>query len=474
MELITSSVKPMQNEQILFNKAQTLLKRNEFSDKLALFEKGQLTSANQRLDIALYKNIIPHRDMNGGNIPWDLYQLCYERSSLVYNAINNTADFSIQAGFDFNGSSDAKKKIEDWFDEVNFELILRNIFIQLQVYGNAYLDVSNMKFPKLLPVKTMFVVVEKGGGDDGKILGYKQILETPNDVIEFTQEQIIHFKNNDACNYFYGMSEIKPVLGSLTRYANWTEDLGQILHRFASPYLHHKIGTPEKPATKPQLDDYTDTVENRLPGEDIITSSAVEIEVIQATKGMIQVDNLVKNLQDEIIAGLRIPEIFARGGITSNKAVGDVEMQAFDRKCKALQYIVGMMLEDFLFPKITSRISRIKMVWNEFSAEGEKVRAERLKLMIESGIPLIVALQMIGWGTWLEEVKTETEKQEVQLANKEDAIQSFKPEEKPQEEMALKIVNFQKTEYREPIVVTIPIETSLSSQKDMFRNPLKR
>jgi hypothetical protein len=128
---------------------------------------------------------------------------------------------------------------------------------------------------------------------------------------------------------------------------------------------------------------------------------------------MMQVDNLVKGLQDEIICGLRIPEIFARGGITSNKAVGDVEMQAFDRKCRALIYVITMECEDHLFPKITNRSSDIKMVWNEFSAEGELIRAQRLKFMIDSGIPLKVAIKMIGWGTWVDDIEKERKVEEV-------------------------------------------------------------
>lgn len=379
----------------------------EFQEKLALYERGMITSTSSMTDLALYKDIVQHPP----GTAWDLYSLVYERSSLVYNAVNNTADFAIQAGFDFDASGDAKNKIIKWMDDVDFELILANIFKQLQIYGNAYLDISNIKFPKLLPPKSMFVRVEKGGDDDGLILGYAQMIDGGLKKIEFTPDQIIHFKYNDTTNNFYGMSELKPVLGALTRYANWTEDLGEILHRFASPYLHHKVGVPEMPASQTQLDNYTAAINQRLPGQDLITSGAVDIKVIQGTQGMIQMDNLVKSLQDEIIAGLRIPEIFARGGVNSNKAVGDIEMQAFDRKVKALQKTVSLMLEDYLFPKLTS--GKAIMIWNEFSVEGEKTRAERLQIMVTAGVPLNVALEMVGWRTWVDEVNKAVEVQEI-------------------------------------------------------------
>jgi hypothetical protein len=230
--------------------------------------------------------------------------------------------------------------------------------------------------------------------------------------IDFDKGSIIHFKFNDACNPFYGMSELKPVLGPLTRYANWSDDLGQILHRFAAPFIHWTVGTDEIPGTQAQVDAYTSTVNNRLPGEDMITSSAIQHEVVQATQGMMQVDNLVKGQQDEIIAGLRVPEIFIRGGQNANKAVGDNEMAAFERKCKALLFVLTMPLEDFLFPKVTSRASNIEMVWNEFSAEGELIRAQRLKFMTDAGVPLLVAVQIVGWGSWVDNIEKERVKED--------------------------------------------------------------
>ena len=454
-----SSVSPQTESSILFKKTATSPEFSEFSKNLSIYEKGRITSTST-IDLALYKDIIPHM-----GIPWDLYQLVYERSSLVYNAVNNTADFGIQGGFDFDSSSDAKRRIMEWMDKVDFELILANIFKQLQIFGNAYLDISNLNFPKLLPAKTMFVAVEKGGDDDGKVIGYRQLLDGGIKTIEFTPEEIIHFRYNDCCNSFYGMSELKPVLGALTRYANWTEDLGHILHRFAAPYLHHKVGTDVAPASQTQLDDYISDVGARLPGEDWVTSGAVDIKVIQASQGMMQMDNLVKSLQDEIIAGLRIPEIFARGGVTSNKAVGDIEMQAFDRKVKALQKTVAISLEDYLFPKLTK--GKVKMVWNEFSVEGELIRAQRLQYMVQSGIPLKTVLQMVGWGTWTDEVEAETEK----MVDTQPQIQTFKKDEKQMETIAMQVVSLQKKSYREPVREMPDYVSDIKVQKDIFRNP---
>ena len=412
MELSLAGTRKITEIAIFAGKSELSRNISEYKEKINLFEKGQITSTSPTLDKAIMGDLVPHPTTT----PWDLYGLIYERQSMVYNGFNNTADFAIQSGYDIEASDNSKTKILEWMDKVNFELILSNIFKHLQIYGNAYLDISDISFPKLLPPKTMYVRVVKGGNDDGKILGYTQVLNNTSlaldtkNSIQLDKDDVVHFKYNDTINPFYGMSELKPVIGALTRYANWTEDLGEILHRFAAPYLHHALGTDEAPATQAQIDTYIGRLNTRFAGEDWVTSGAVEITPIVATQGMIQMDGLVRTLQDEIIAGLRIPEIFVRGGVNANKNVGQIELQAFDRKVRALQLTVSNIVEDKLFKKLAA--GKAKLKWNEFSVEGEKVRAERLKIMTESGIPIATAMDMIGWGTWVDEMKKEREQED--------------------------------------------------------------
>lgn len=420
MEITFYTPNTVKNSQISenFSKFVETMKKNveysEFGKNLLLFEKGQLTKTSDSNTLQLFNtdNILVVPQMMGErDIPWNLYKESYKRIPLVYNAVNNSADFALQADFELDGSADATKKILLWMDEVNFELILLNIFKQMQIYGNAYLDISNIKFPKLLPPEQMYVVVKKGGDDDGKVVGYKQIISFDKRTdINFTPDELIHFKWNDAIHPFYGMSEIHPALGPITRYENWQLDLGQILHRYAAPIIQWRLGTEEFPATKDQISEFRGTVENRLPGEDILTSTAVEAVVVGAGQKMMQVDGLVKAIENQIIGALRIPEVFARGGESSNKATAAIELEAFDRKVKALQKSVSFMLEDFLFPKLTS--GKVEIVWNEISAEGELQRAQRVQMYVTSGVTVDIALRMVGLGTWADDVKKAKEEQD--------------------------------------------------------------
>ena len=388
---------------------------SDLQEKLILHEKGQLLTQPEQQVLTLYGDIIPH-----GNINWKLYQDIYERVPIVANAVNNTANFALQAGFELDASKHSKDKILSFFDKHNFELIMLNIFKQMQIYGNSYLEVKGMK---LLPPHTMYVEVEKGGRNDGVLKGYKQIVNiAAHKVIPFRKDEIVHFKWNDTTNPFYGMSDLRPILGTLTRYMNWSDDLGHILHRFAQPFLWHSLGTEETPATRAQIDDYISSLQNRPVGEDWVTTSAVEIEAVGTRQKMMQVDGLVKSVENQLIGGLQIPALFMRGGESTNKATADVELQVFDRKVKALQTVVAMQIEDYLLPKIAD--GKVKIVWNEFSAEGELTRAQRLQLLTASGVRIDIALQMVGLGTWTDDVKKASEEmKEEQMAQQQQLLQ---------------------------------------------------
>jgi hypothetical protein len=219
---------------------------------------------------------------------------------------------------------------------------------------------------------------------------------------------MIHFKNNTSINPFYGMSEVHPALGAICRYENWAIDLGEILHNYAAPIIHWRLGTKERGASDAQIATFKNNVENRRVGEDIVTTSLAEGVVIGAGQKMMQVDNLVRQLQNDIISAMRIPEVFARGGESSNKATAQVELEAFDRKVKALQANFSALVEDYLFPKITGVTrgkDKVRMVWNEFSAEGELMRAQRVQALVTAGVPLKVVLKIVGMGTWLDDVE---------------------------------------------------------------------
>ncbi len=337
---------------------------------------------------------------------WKLYRKIYEEIPVAKNSVDHTADFAVQSGYQLEGPESAKKKINDFIKRHNFDILMVDILKQMQIFGNAYLELGKNKTGeivsvKMLPPEQMYVVVFAGENNDGELKGYKQIIK-PGQEINFNPDEIAHFKWNTASNPFYGVSDLRAVVGILTRLLQFQEDVGEIIHRYGNPIIHWILGSEDSPATKEQVESFKNMLDERETGEDVITSFGVSHEVISSNLKITQPDGMLKHLENQLIAGLRVPEIFIRGGETSNKATADVELQAFDRRVKSIRRAFARIVEDKVFKQI-SPASDVTIEFNEMSVETEATKAEMLERLVKSQIPPELALQMVGWGSWVDE-----------------------------------------------------------------------
>jgi len=339
---------------------------------------------------------VPHLDKN-----FKLYEDIYTSIPVAKNAVDNLSNFAIQSGYELDGGS--VTTIEKFVDTHNFEQLMLNVLRQMIIYGNAYLELdvkgAEISSMKLLPPSQMYVVVAKGGGNDGQLIKYRQVLGTQKQI-DFKLEQIAHFKWNEIGPAFYGYSDLKAIQGALTSLLNYQADLGEVVHRYGHPTMHHKLGTDDSPASGPQIEEYIDMIEGREPGQDIITSTAVELKSISSDLRMVQPDGLIKHMENQLIAGLGVPEIFIRGGETSNKATADIELQAFDRKVKALRNAMTEVIHD----KIFSVYGDTKIKWREMSIQEEGVKGEMVKNLNQAGVPPEVAFKIVGWDNFINDL----------------------------------------------------------------------
>jgi len=365
-------------------------------------EKGQITA-----DVVDFKSekgtkVMPHPDKS-----FKLYQQIYQKVPVAKCSIDSTVNFAIQSGYELEGPKGAVKKVEEWIDQVNFDLIMMDAMKQMQIYGNAWLEISDITSPKFLPVNQMFVVVHSGDENDGQIKDYKQIINETEEI-SFEKEEIVHFlwnRESGLGNGFYGISDLKASTTVLTRLLNFQEDIGEVMHHHAKPIIQWIIGTEDSPGTQPQIDDFKTNLADRETGGDLITSFGVEGKTIASDLRMVQPDGMLKHLENQLISALQVPEIFVRGGETSNKATADVELQAFDRRVKAIRGVVSRFVEDFIFPTVVESRDKVKIVWNEPSFETEAKKAEMVKNLVAGNTPLEVALKIVGWGAYIDDLE---------------------------------------------------------------------
>lgn len=394
-----------------------------------------------------FKDIAGEYTVPHGKRKWELYKECYQRIGVVANAIDNTANFAMQSGYELEGSDIDKKRVLEWMDKNNFNQIMLNIMKQMQTFGNAYLEITDM--PKLLPVETMFVIVRKGDKDDGNIIGYKQVLSHGREI-RFEPSEIIHFKWREMSD-FYGNSDIEPNIGVLTKLLNFQEDVGEIMHNYAHPIIHFLLGSDESPPKDQDITDFIELRNELKTGQDLVTSYNVKHEVISADLRMIQIDGMIKHMENQLIAGLQVPEIFIRGGQTSNKATADTELQAFDRRVKAIREVFAKKMHDEYFvPKLQADVT---ISYYEMSTESELLKSQMMTNYVNAGVPTKVALMMTGYGSWVDDFE------------REDKIRQEKQEKMQKQQNQLNIAQ-NPDKPAKPAQTTKPKEQDYQNQKD--------
>lgn len=412
MKLFSRSSSPKSDPEIISEKTSSPMEYSDLTRDLISESKGLVSPPDFSFSVKSDGYIVPHR-VNGRKLNWKLYSDVYNTVGIVKNAINNTANFAIQSGYELEGSDREVTKVRNWVDRHNFDLIMLNVMKQMLIYGNGYLEMPSVDDMKLLPVDQMFVKVQKGGDNDGEVIGYVQLAKTNLvDPPDWDPEDIIHFKWNELGTSFYGIPDIRPALTPVRYMLQYLEDIGEIIHRYGHPIIHWRMGSEATPATPAQIAKLISKLNSKEVGEDLVTSYNVESNVVSSNMRLIQLDGLLKLVENQLIGALEVPDFFIRGGETSNRATSQTMLQSFDRRVKALRETMGQIIEDRIFKDKLG--TNVKFAWRELSTEGELNKSNIVKNLSSAqgaGIPPAVSLKMVGWGSWVDDYEKEFEKE---------------------------------------------------------------
>lgn len=315
------------------------------------------------------------------------YEKIYRQVPIVQAAINYTADLAVGTGYHLVSENETElKKVEEFLADNDFALLMHRVTRHLLIYGNAYMELvslgDNLIELKLLHPKTMRVLTSENG--TGEVIGYEQIVGPgPEDVETFGVDEIAHFKWNVVGDDLVGTSVIAPVINILNSKLMMEMDLGLISHRYAAPQVHYKIGSEEDPATPDQISAFESELEEHNPEMDLVTDHNIEVKEINPLKGKIGVEEFLVHVENQVIAGLQVPEIALGRGQNITEATAKVQVGIFDRRIKSIQRVLVNQSEDL----IISRISKaVKIEFGEFEKEDEDIKVNRLLRLKAAGI----------------------------------------------------------------------------------------
>lgn len=308
------------------------------------------------------------------------YVKIYRNVPEVFASVEHVIDQMRYAWFRLEGGKEAyRTKLEKWRKTYDEKQLVSMMYRCLAVTGNLYLDVrmtENNKYVKnvLLPdPDTMFVKRDPYG----EIKKYYQ--KSPDG--EKLLDELAHITINRVSDKeIYGKSEFYSIRTVLNSKLNIEADVVTLVHNYAFPLVHWKLGLKDRPANRPSIQAFRNAI-NRQRGRDIVTSTAVEGSALAISS--VKIETHLEYFQNQVITGVRTPASFL-GRDISGEAL-KMEIDTFFRKVvrhteiladAIRRYIYAPMCDidpfaDFIDPDRWEAIPRI--VWNELESTPDKL-----------------------------------------------------------------------------------------------------
>lgn len=329
------------------------------------YARGGLSPWSNNSDSASYRL----RTQAGKGIAWNDYYLMYMRHSFVRAAIDKRANAAVRTSFRYisrDGRTAVKKReikvLEEFFDaQPNLLGELYKVYIDLQIYGDAYLYIvpDRLKRPRLLKYldpTTILIDADK----HGNVTNYYQI--DPNsvaqeDVVIFSPDEILHFKIQDPKNSLYGLSPLESL--------RWAVNTDLYAQRYNAAFFKNSGMTGTiisiKSSNASDIERNKRWIEQHYTGPDaahtpIILEGDMEVNVHKAVSSQNEMGFLEgrRYARTEILAVLDVPP--TKLGITdsSNRATSKEEDKTFrTESVRSLQVIVeGVINEQLVFKKL--------------------------------------------------------------------------------------------------------------------------
>lgn len=287
------------------------------------------------------------------------------RAPIVRGAIDKTVDFVVGNGFYVVSDDDtAKRIVEDFIREVDFDIFLRRVTEHLLTYGNCFVEIvgegSRIDDLIIWDPKSFYVNRNK---KTGKIEGYTQKISNTK-LNSFNPEDIAHFKINVIANNAYGTSLINPVRTVLKRKLQFEKDISTLLSRKLNAPIHFKVGSDMFPASQSDIDSFSTDWQSIKADEELITNHTVEADVIGFRNQIIDISPFNQLFEYNVIYGLQVPLLLL--GITegANKSTADAQTSAFIMRRKSVQLYIEKVLESSIFSRLLQdSMSHVEFEW---------------------------------------------------------------------------------------------------------------
>ena len=288
------------------------------------------------------------------------------------------------------GYEEAKKIVDDFCDNVNMDGLLMQTSKEIIFSGNCFWEkiLTNGKLSSLviLPLSSIKFIIRT------KIGGHPQIYiqQVGADKVEFTAEEIIHFRLNPVDGSAWGTgilhslaspkqideTTVRPAFLDIK--ARVEDDIWKIVHRYAAPKRLWKF---EGVGDEKLQNEYAPTIQSAPVDADFVTNKPVEVASLDINPAA-RFDGMIEHVNSQVVQGLQTPmtRLFTTPGFTEASATEATKMA--DRKIMKLQRDLARIIEREVFKPLLTQNgidplkARVRIRWG--MQERPEVKIEHI------------------------------------------------------------------------------------------------
>lgn len=289
------------------------------------------------------------------------YKRIYENGGIITEAIRCYPLAIFSNGWRVEG--DNAEAVEDFLEEINFDLIAPLMVTDALWAGDAYAELVKSYSGQIVqlaprPPESFEIVYD----EYGQITGYRQKIGF-NEYIDLAPEEIFHLQFYTYGGSVYGQSLIQTAYDEIMRDVRIAQSITESIVRHGTPKYHVRVGQ-EGGIVSEQVLTFIESALSDIHGRnEFITPKDVEILQLD-TSGVNNVEAYSRTSIERLCSALGVPEEVLGLGRGSTEATANVRLKMFYDKIQSLQRrfarAFNTQVLDRVFPP-----GSVKLVFND-------------------------------------------------------------------------------------------------------------
>jgi len=379
----------------IFSAVRNVFKSNDSQDNLltnSIYTTEALKS--KVIDSGMQKYINKY----GVEHPFDyaIVDKLYSEEGLVSSIVDKYIDFIVGPGHFIKIdeqdklSDKARKIIEQWEEDVDFDVLLRDWIKQALLKGPSFMELGGKGIEKAKIINSNNMFVQRD--DSGEITGYNQVLSKviKDNVTSFKLNEIAYISFNRVGDNPYGVGIIYPLSNSLANYLKNKKELTTLLERKANSPIVATLGDREKGVvpTEGAIQAFGKKLEWLHNKHEWAVGPYVKMEALDFGNLGDKFNSILELERIDILASAQIPEvIMGKGSVPEGLA--EVQLRTFQMRIQAFQDEIERVLEKQIYKRVLEAngiSARIEIEWGMPDDKETNDRITRLKELMS--VPL--------------------------------------------------------------------------------------